>query len=699
LTLLSQQGDTVSNNHYLIQNRFGIYSYRVITPQAVRRLFPAFKTEVRLSTRTRSVRQANRIAAYFHHRFQSFFESINRQGCIMDNWLDDDLIADDWLTDDLAVSEHIKTAKRNNLLMLLIERNKEITNLLSLYNELIGEAVSLNDFKLNTPDDIETFSAVAKILGNEDVSDPVLYLKKLKLRPANQRKADQEEYLASVHTGNIQVNKQPENLDPEKANSVSEYKQLNRFSSDEIHRMVVKVLSDHHSGKSSSFIIDKDGSEIVIDDLSIDSPDDIVALMAQLELYTSQSKQSTNEKTTKPDYTIRVSRLTELYLAQRLKNLSAKQNRDHSRSAAELLKEYFNDDPWVHEISREDALELVMVLGQLPVQRNVRAATKHLSLKELLERDWPKVLGYQGQQKYLTEWHQLFKYAVEMGYATDNVMKGVSLVKKYRKKEKEKADKETRRFPQHHIDEMFSVPIFTGNATRSYYFWVPLLCLYTGARVNEIAQLDVDDVYKEQGIWCIHINDKDDKSVKTESSIRLIPIHQHLIDLGFVRYVSAIKAARQDPVNRVYKTPKLWWDIYQVNGKYSNACNKAMLQIFKHLSFKTKGDKYHGLRHSLVYILKNAGVDESTYGAILGHSVKMRSGGLYGDRPTLKRLKAVLDGVSPLSEDIREKIKPYRLPRTLLPQSQISRFNRKKYLVDLTKEITDSRLLEKIHSW
>lgn len=56
--------------------------------------------------------------------------------------------------------------------------------------------------------------------------------------------------------------------------------------------------------------------------------------------------------------------------------------------------------------------------------------------------------------------------------------------------------------------------------------WVPWLCAYTGARVNEITQLRKGDVRKIEDVWTVHIT-PDAGGVKTNES-RTVPIHEHL---------------------------------------------------------------------------------------------------------------------------------------------------------------------------
>src|ERR1700730_276574 len=72
--------------------------------------------------------------------------------------------------------------------------------------------------------------------------------------------------------------------------------------------------------------------------------------------------------------------------------------------------------------------------------------------------------------------------------------------------------------------------------------WVPWLCAYTGARVNEMTQLRAKDVQNLNGIWCIHIT-PEAGDVKT-SEKRLVPLHPHLIEQGFLDFAQRKKGAQ-----------------------------------------------------------------------------------------------------------------------------------------------------------
>lgn len=69
--------------------------------------------------------------------------------------------------------------------------------------------------------------------------------------------------------------------------------------------------------------------------------------------------------------------------------------------------------------------------------------------------------------------------------------------------------------------------------------WVPWLCAYSGARVSEVCQLRVQDVLQVEGIWCMRF-DPDAGPLKTAGSERAVPLHQAVLDSGFLSFVQGL---------------------------------------------------------------------------------------------------------------------------------------------------------------
>jgi len=78
------------------------------------------------------------------------------------------------------------------------------------------------------------------------------------------------------------------------------------------------------------------------------------------------------------------------------------------------------------------------------------------------------------------------------------------------------------------------------------YKWLPLLALFSGARISELAGLTLSEVYKSSGVWVMYVPAS---RAKTENSVREIPVHRALVELGFLNYVEEVRSAQ--PLNNL----------------------------------------------------------------------------------------------------------------------------------------------------
>ena len=89
--------------------------------------------------------------------------------------------------------------------------------------------------------------------------------------------------------------------------------------------------------------------------------------------------------------------------------------------------------------------------------------------------------------------------------------------------------------------------LFINHTVKSAHsFWSVALGIFTGARSEELAQLNIiNDIHKEtvdnEEIYYIyfHISDTNKQSLKNLASERITPISKYLIDLGFLNYVQS----------------------------------------------------------------------------------------------------------------------------------------------------------------
>ena len=94
--------------------------------------------------------------------------------------------------------------------------------------------------------------------------------------------------------------------------------------------------------------------------------------------------------------------------------------------------------------------------------------------------------------------------------------------------------------------------------------WASLLCAFTGARIVEITQLRKQDMREERGVTIVRIT-PEVGSVKT-GQYRDVPLHQQVIDLGFVDFV---KTAPDGPLFHAAKPERALQGARTTSGRVS----------------------------------------------------------------------------------------------------------------------------------
>jgi len=186
------------------------------------------------------------------------------------------------------------------------------------------------------------------------------------------------------------------------------------------------------------------------------------------------------------------------------------------------------------------------------------------------------------------------------------------------------------------LNTIFRFPIYTQNdrpqaGAGEAAKWLPLLAAFTGARLEELGQLTLDDIREDQGICFLDMSTLDEgKRRKTESSKRRVPIHSKIIELGFLDYVEEIKKSGRKRLfpyltssgeKRTASWSK-WW------GRYAR----------KHGGFD-KLKVFHSFRHTFKDGLREGGVQEEVSDALTGHAPTTEGRKYGGNGYPLKRLK------------------------------------------------------------
>jgi len=200
-----------------------------------------------------------------------------------------------------------------------------------------------------------------------------------------------------------------------------------------------------------------------------------------------------------------------------------------------------------------------------------------------------------------------------------------------------------RAFDRDQIQALFAPAVF-GKLSESAQ-WASLIGLYTGARASEVGQLLSRDVIEEEGIPCIRISDEGEhQKVKTDVSLRTVPVHPELLELGFLAWVEGRRRAGH---KRLFPAAKAEAKNGQGNW-ISKAFSRHLAEVGAGWAPGKRG--FHSLRKTLIQELQGAGVVSELRAQLVGHELDDEHHATYSrDFST----KEKLEGLGPHSPGLK----------------------------------------------
>jgi integrase len=206
------------------------------------------------------------------------------------------------------------------------------------------------------------------------------------------------------------------------------------------------------------------------------------------------------------------------------------------------------------------------------------------------------------------------------------------------------------------LNKLVSSPLFTGFLADGHEHtpgdmhaddwrkWVLFATMFTGARVGEIAQLRVGDVYQERGVWLVHILEEETDSLTTKNrGGHHVPVHSRLAQLGFVDFVKRQREARGDGA-------PLFIGIERDSRGHFGKVARWFRDYFAAIGIKEGSDGIgpHSFRHTLSDRLRTeAELLDGQIAVILDHSIKTTTGGYGGVRQgTVKMMQEWMEAVT-----------------------------------------------------
>lgn len=276
--------------------------------------------------------------------------------------------------------------------------------------------------------------------------------------------------------------------------------------------------------------------------------------------------------------------------------------------------EYF-EDAKISDITRAGLSDYWDDLKYFPPQKDLRPEFLNWKLDKVLESQKKlaamenspfKGISKQTQAHYREAVSGLYEWCADRDIVETNLATSKSTRGRKYKNEVANVPRDT--YTASDLKRIFENDFFTQHRyVHPYQYWVPHIALYTGARINEISQLYLEDVSEYEGYlaikFCAVDGDedaggtrvrRDDILKKNENSVRLTPVHPKLVELGFLDFVKSIKEE-----GHIRLFPEL---TFAAKGGYGTRVSRWYNEEFLRpkVGIKNANKVFHSFRHTVL---------------------------------------------------------------------------------------------------
>ncbi len=318
-------------------------------------------------------------------------------------------------------------------------------------------------------------------------------------------------------------------------------------------------------------------------------------------------------------------------------------NKRRERTIGETIETYkdvielLGNKP-IGEYTKIDGRDFRNSLLKIPKNRKRVKKYRDKTLKEIMELDIPPSdkMSFDNQTKLISRMTSCWNFFVDEypEYVSENVFKSQSIrvnpvKRKDRRGEFTEDDLHLIFNPKTYLPAIFDNPTGRENTIQYPHYFVPILGVLTGCRLEELCMMRTEHIKKVNGVWVYCIREEGEygeekTTVKNPYSERDIPLHPVLVEtLGFVRYVKHIKKLGHE---------RVFHELTQVAGRYSHNFGRFFNEKYlKKIGLKNGGRKlsFHSFRHSVETICTNKNVNPRYIDFLQGHSQKGMGGNVY----------------------------------------------------------------------
>ncbi len=288
------------------------------------------------------------------------------------------------------------------------------------------------------------------------------------------------------------------------------------------------------------------------------------------------------------------------------------------RAKFRLVSAVLGGDRSVRSITRDDCKRVQEALNIYPKNATQRfpgrsvAEVLEMARSQSLEPMEPKTA-----RGYLILLSSLLDFGVRGGDLDRNPAKGLKITRAPTKEGRSP-------FSADALRRIFASEHYRGGSQqqqeRAGEFWVPLIGLFTGMRLNECCQLLVSDVTEEGGVWAIHNRlDGRKKRLKTAAAKRVVPVHPELVKIGFIEFVQQCQRATHPDGQLFPELPT------GKKGYKSDPFQKSFRRFLNRIGADEPNTSFHSFRHGFNDAMLEAGIPDDRARALGGWSSGGRS--------------------------------------------------------------------------
>ena len=271
-----------------------------------------------------------------------------------------------------------------------------------------------------------------------------------------------------------------------------------------------------------------------------------------------------------------------------------------------LLLDWFGDMP-VSELTREGMMGFFNALKTLPKNASKYKALDGLGMRQLVEVEGFAHIAASTVNQIMECMSALFAWmdADRANWkVSGNLVRGLSLSNVEGLKRIA--------FSAEDLRAMLTSPEWTARKfLHSYGYWLLPLGLFTGARINELCQIELQDVGEEQGHPVISLCTEGLKG-KNKNARRTVPVHPELVRLGLLRHVERLRRAGES---------KLFPECVKKRDGHGQDASRWFGRFKTRAGIVDARKVFHSARHGFVTQLLTAKVDRITCIApLVGHA-------------------------------------------------------------------------------